>query len=214
MPAHPYGVLIVDVVASSSTPNLRAMLGKKLTLVSNRHLKKNLIELPYSVTAGDEFQTVTKSPHSIPSVILDLRIKLRPLAVRIGVGLGTITDRIKAPVNRLSGEAFQNARKAIETLDTHARFKFEVLTAFKSPDEGFDETVNLIYGLHDTLVLKIKQKQWQAIEEFTEKTTLEKTARELSLDTSTISRHLKRGYYWQLVETARVVGCFIKRSFS
>jgi DNA-binding MarR family transcriptional regulator len=214
MPAHTYGVLIADVVASSSTPNLRALLGKKLTLVSNRHLKKQLIDLPYSVTAGDEFQTLTESLHSIPSIILDLRIKLRPLAVRIGIGFGTVSDRIKAPVNRLSGEAFQNARKAIETLDTHSRVKFEVLTAFKSPDEDFNETVNLIYGLHDTLVLKIKPKQWQAIEEFMEKATLEKTARELSLDTSTISRHLKRGYYWQLVETARVAGSFIQRSFS
>jgi hypothetical protein len=213
MSGHAYGVLIADVVASSSNPNLRAMLGKKLTLVSNRHLKKKLVKLPYSVTAGDEFQTVTDSLHSIPSIILDLRTKLRPLAVRIGVGLGTVSDRIKAPVNRLSGEAFVNARKAIETLEAHSGSKFEVLTAFKSTNEGFDETVNLIYGLHDTLILKIKPKQWKAIEEFTENATLEETARELSLDTSTISRNLKRGYYWQLMETARVVGRLIQRSF-
>ncbi len=208
-----YAVLIADVLESSSRPGMRALLGKKLDAVSKRHLQRKLVNLPYSVTAGDEFQTVTGNLPSIPAVILDLRAMLRPLSLRIGIGIGRVSDRIQPPVNRLSGEAFQFARGAIENIKTNSLFKFEVLTAFASRNESFNSTINLIYGLHDTLVLKITTKQWETIQEFLDRPSLEQTARRLSLDPSTVSRNLKRGYYSQLAETAKVAGSFIGHTF-
>ena len=208
-----YAVLIADVLESSSRPGMRALLGKKLDAVSKRHLQRKLVNLPYSVTAGDEFQTVTGNLPSIPAVILDLRAMLRPLSLRIGIGIGHVSDRIQPPVNRLSGEAFQFARKAIENIKTGNLFKFQVLTAFVSRYEHFDKTINLIYGLHDTLVLKITERQWETIQEFLDSPTLEHTAKRLKLDNSTVSRNLKRGYYWQLTETVTTAGSLIKRTF-
>jgi hypothetical protein len=212
MPSTIYAVLIADVMESSARADIRGLLGRRLVAVSKRHLRKKLIELPYSVTAGDEFQTVTRDLPSIPAVILDLRKALRPLALRIGVGFGLISDRIQPPVNRLGGEAFQRARRAIEYIKTRGLFKFDVLTAFESHSAGFNNTINLIYGLHDTLVLKITEKQWKTIEEFLERPTLEQTAKRLKLDASTVSRNLKRGYYWQLSETVKVAGSLIERT--
>jgi hypothetical protein len=213
MPSIIYAVLIADVLESRSRANLRGLLGKKLTVVSRRHLRKKLIQLPYSVTAGDEFQTISRDLPSLPAIILDLRRALRPLSLRIGVGFGRISDRIQPPVNRLSGEAFQRARNAIENIKHGSLFKFEVLTAFDSRNAGFNSTINLIYGLHDTLALKITGKQWETIEEFLEKPTLEQAAKRLKLDASTVSRNLKRGYYWQLSETVKVAGSLIERTF-
>ena len=213
MPSTIYGVLIADVLESRARADIRSLLGRKLAAVSKRHLRKRLIQLPYSVTAGDEFQTVTRDLPSIPAVILDLRRALRPLSLRIGVGFGRISDRIQPPVNRLGGEAFQRARGAIENIKTGSLFKFDVLTAFASRNAGFNSTINLIYGLHDTLVLKITEKQWETIEEFLDTPTLEQTAKRLKLDASTVSRNLKRGYYWQLSETVKVAGSLIERTF-
>lgn len=213
MPSTIYGVLIADILESRSRADLRGLLGTQLAAVSRRHLRKNLIQLPYSVTAGDEFQSLTRNLPSIPAVILDLRRALRPLSLRIGVGFGRISDRIQPPVNRLSGEAFQRARNAIENIKHGSLFKFEVLTAFESRNAGFNGTINLIYGLHDTLVLKITDKQWETIEEFLEKPTLEQAAKRLKLDASTVSRNLKRGYYWQLSETVKITGSLIERTF-
>ena len=213
MPSTIYGVLIADVMESRARADIRDLLGRKLAAVSKRHLRKNLIQLPYSVTAGDEFQTVTRNLPSIPAVILDLRRALRPLSLRIGVGLGRISDRIQPPVNRLGGEAFQRAREATENIKTSSLFKFDVLTAFESRNAGFNSTINLIYGLHDTLVLKITEKQWETIEEFLDTPTLEQTAKRLKLDASTVSRNLKRGYYWQLTATVKVAGSLIERTF-
>ena len=213
MPSIIYAVLIADVLESHARADIRGLLGRKLAAVSRCHLRKKLIQLPYSVTAGDEFQTVTRNLPSIPAVILDLRKALRPLALRIGIGFGPISDRIQPPVNRLGGEAFQRARKAIENIKTNSLFKFDSLTAFESRSAGFNSTINLIYGLHDTLVLKITEKQWETIEEFLERPTLEQTAKRLKLDASTVSRNLKRGYYWQLSETVKVAGSLIERTF-
>lgn len=213
MPSGPSAVLIADVMASSRRMDVRTLLGKKLIAASQRHLDQKLIRLPYAVTAGDEFQTVAGGFASLPALLLDLRSSFQPLSLRIGIGIGRIADRIQAPVNRLSGEAFQFARRAIESVKSGRLLRFDALTAFVSGDKKFDKTINLIYGLHDTLVLQITPKQWEAIEIFLGRPTLERTARRLRLDKSTVSRNLKRGYYWQLAETKEVAGAILEEAF-
>jgi hypothetical protein len=75
------------------------------------------------------------------------------------------------------------------------------LTRFISSDAVFDSTANLIYALQDTLLQKITEKQWETIAVFRRKRRLEAAARELRLDASTVSRNLKRGYFWQVEQT-------------
>jgi hypothetical protein len=117
-------VLIADVVKSSSLHELRLLLGQKLAAASREHLKRKWIRLPYSVTAGDEFQTIGLSQANIPELILDLRIRLLPLNLRIGVGFGAVPVRVEPPVNRMGGPAFVLARAALESL----KRKFTVCT--------------------------------------------------------------------------------------
>lgn len=212
MAAKLYAVLIADVVASTSQQSLRKRLGQTLALASRQHLHKKLIRLPYAVTAGDEFQTVCLSLAAVPQLILNLRTLLQPLSLRIGVGIGQIADRLTPPVNRLGGEAFQFARKAIDTTKSGGPFKFDTLTFFVSPNAPFDETLNLLYGLNDTLLAGLTAKQWKTIAVFSRTPELAKTSRQLKLDASTISRNLKRGYYWQLTATAKVAASLIERA--
>jgi len=68
-----YAVLIADIIASTARRDVRALLGKKLAAASEKHLRQKLIRLPYSVTAGDEFQTITAELPAVPALILDLR---------------------------------------------------------------------------------------------------------------------------------------------
>jgi len=208
-----YAVLIADVMASRARRDVRALLGKKLAAASERHLRRKLIRLPYTVTAGDEFQTIAGTPEAIPALLLELRAALQPLSLRVGVGIGGVADRIQPPVNRLGGEAFQFARLAIESIKKGSLFKFDVLTAFESGNKEFNATMNLIYGLHDTLVFKVRAKQWAAIRQFLDQPALEPTAKRLKRDVSTVSRNLKRGYYWQLSETAKIAASIIEHTF-
>ena len=197
-----HAVLIVDVVGSSARTDLRARLGRGLARASRDHMQHRWVRLPYAVTAGDEFQTLISDLPRVGDVIFDLRIRLRPLDLRFGVGVGRITGRPQAPVNRLGGAAFQLARQALESIKRDPSFRFPVLTAFRSPDRVFDSIANLIYGLQDTLVLRITEKQWETIAAFRRKNRLDAAAKTLGVDRSTVSRTLRRGHFWQLEQTA------------
>jgi hypothetical protein len=122
------------------------------------------------------------------------------LRVGIGAGPGAGADR-DPPVNRLNGPAFIFARAALESVKRRAGHKFNVLTEFRSRNAVFDSTANLIYGLHDTLLLRIKDKQWETIKTFRIRRRLNAAAHTLHVDNSTVSRNLQRGYFWQLEQT-------------
>src|SRR6201987_6295526 len=107
------GVLIADVVHSSRRKHLSALLAEGLRRANRVHLKKKRIRVPYAVTAGDEFQTVVTSIEMVPHLIFDLRRRMRPLDLRIGIGIGTIQGRGRAPGNRLPGGAVAKAPQAI-----------------------------------------------------------------------------------------------------
>src|SRR5581483_2694691 len=127
-----HAVLIADVVGSRSRRNIRELLSARLTAASRRHLRRRWIRLPYSVTAGDEFQTVTGPLRSLPELLLDLRVALRPLNLRIGIGLRGIPGPLGPPANRLDVEAFHNARRAIAIIQRGLRDSFETVRAFIS----------------------------------------------------------------------------------
>lgn len=195
-----YAVILADVVASGGRKQLRPTLQKVLREATAAHRRRKLILLPYAVTAGDEFQTITDNLEQIPWLLLDLRSRLQPIALRIGVGIGEVSGRVAAPVNEMDGPAFRAARQALDGLKR--RRKNAALTAFRSANVEFDHLANLVYSLHDTLVRKMTEKQWETVAARIEHDNVQDTARALRLDASTVSRNLKRGYYGQLVAAA------------
>ena len=206
-----HGVLIADVVESRSHSHLRSSLNEKLRIASIAQLDDKLTRVPYAVTAGDEFQTIVLRVDSIPKLILDLRRRLQPLQLRIGIGIGTIQGTIRPPVNRIAGQAFESARAAINEIKETR--KYPTLTAFRSQNPEFDQVANLVYGLHDTLLLQITSKQWEAIATYLIKDRVDYTAKALSIDISTASRNLKRGYFWQIEQTAVVMEAVLRQAF-
>jgi hypothetical protein len=132
---------------------------------------------------------------------LDLRIRLLPLKLRIGLGFGPVPARVEPPVNRLGGPAFVFARAALESIKRKSGHKFGVLTSFRSKNAVLDSTANLIYGLHDTLLMRVTDKQWETIKTFRAKRRLDTAAQALGVDDSTVSRNLQRGHFWQMEQT-------------
>jgi hypothetical protein len=206
-----HGVLIADVVESRSHSHLRSSLNEKLRIASIAQLHDKLVRVPYAVTAGDEFQTIACRVDSIPKLILDLRRRLQPFQLRIGIGIGPIQGPIRPPVNRIAGQAFEFARAAINQIKETR--KYSTLTAFRSYSSELDEIANLVYGLHDTLLRQISAKQWQTIAVYLIKNRVDHTAKALSVDISTASRNLKRGYFWQIEHTTAVMENVLGRAF-
>ncbi len=71
----------------------------------------------------------------------------------------------------------------------------------------------MVYGLHDTLLRQITPKQWETVAVYLIKNRVDYTAKALSIDISTASRNLKRGYFWQIEHTAVVMQNVIRCAF-
>ena len=208
-----YAVLISDVIASTTTQRFRQILGESVQKLSRVHLREKLVRLPYAVTAGDEIQTIAAALEDVPELIFDLRRRTRPMTWRIGVGIADIPGRLVGPANRLTGEAFVYARHALESAKSGEGRRFEVLTAFCSTDPRFDVIVGTLYGLHDTLLKSISEKQWETISAYKDKGSIRRAAEALHVDNSTVWRNLKRGYLWQMEETVRTTKELIRAHF-
>jgi hypothetical protein len=208
-----WAVIVSDVVGSSRTRGLRSVLGARLRLAASAHLREGQIRLPYAVTAGDEFQTVAADLRQIPELLFDLRRRMRPLQLRIGVGIGRISGPMRGPVNQLGGQAFELARLAIgETKE--GRSRSGKVTRFHSENKDFDLVANLIYNLHDALVGRLSEKQWRTVDAYLAKGRVDLAARSLRVNASTASRNLSRSHLWQTLEMMDAMKKIIGSSFT
>lgn len=208
-----HAVIIADIVDSRKIESFRLKRDRKIDEVSKLHIKQELILSPYAVTAWDEFQVILSKPEYTPRVILDLRRLFYPLELWIAVGIGAATGTHRTPVNLYAGgEAFERAREAANRLKTGSS-KYRILTRFESGKEIFDTIANTIYRLQDSLLEGTTAKQWTAINMRLGTGSQDITAKRLKLDTSTVSRNLKRGSYWHLVETVDAMGSIMKSYF-
>jgi len=180
----------------------------RLVSLSGRHLVERWIDVPYTITAWDEFQTVVTGPREVARVIWGLRLGFFPMHVRIGVGRGSITSMPEAheALNAAgSGPAFGRAREAIEVLKRRAG-KYPVLTCFRGAEPNDEAVANGILRTIDTLLLRISRRQWETILEVERLSAQERAAVALGVDASTVSRSLRRAAYWQVKDAFDLLG--------
>jgi hypothetical protein len=200
-----YAVITADVIGSRQIRSFTQKRDRILKEISRLHFDQKLILSSYTVTAWDEFEVVLAKPQLVPRAVLDLRRIFYPLQLRIAIGVGPASGVYKKPINqKAGGAAFERARKAAEESKT-GNSKYPLLTVFNSGNDLLDTIANTIYRLQDSLLQRTTAKQWAAINAHLTTGSQDQTARRLNLDISTISRNLKRGSYWQLVETAEAL---------
>jgi hypothetical protein len=196
-----YTVVTADIVDSRKTESFTRKRDRILDLISRLHLSEKWTLSPYTITAWDEFEVILSQPVHMPRVILDIRRLFFPLQLRIAVGLGAASGVKKNPINiHAGGEAFERARKAADQLKSEYS-KYRTLTRFETGNETFDTIANTIYHLQDSLLQGATEKQWATINMQIETGRQDLTAKRMKLNISTVSRNLKRGYYWHLLET-------------
>jgi hypothetical protein len=208
-----YAAITCDIVGSRQIERFRYKRDQKLHRISKLHVENKWILSDYAITAWDEFEAILSQPKNIPAVILDLRRHFHPFELWIGIGIGEVTEPRKKPVNVFAGgEAFERAREAMNELKSK-RSKTGVLTAFVTANEMFDLIANTVYHLHDSLLQSISTKQWETINVRMETSAQELTAKKLGLNKSTVSRNLRRGFWWQIQETQSAMERVIENYF-
>jgi SatD family (SatD) len=212
-PTQIYAVITCDIVGSRHVEQFRRKRDQKLHPISRMHVDKKWILSDYAITAWDEFEAILSGPRNLPAVLLDLRSDLHPLKLWIGIGIGQVTEPHRKPVNVYAGgEAFERAREAMNQLKSK-RNKTGALTSFVSGNETFDLIADTVYHLQDALFENIRPKQWQTIKVHLETNRQELTAKRLGLNKSTVSRNLRRGFWWQFQETRQAMEQLIEVYF-
>src|SRR6202451_3067244 len=173
--AKTYAVITCDIVGSRHIEEFRRRRDQKLHHISKLHVAKKWILSEYAITAWDEFEG-----------ILSRAPHRKPVNVFAG------------------GEAFERAREGINQLKAK-RSKTGILTSFVTGNETFNLIANTVYQLHDTLLQSISTKQWQTINVHMETNRQDLTARKMRLNESTVSRNLRRGFWWQIQETRQAM---------
>ena len=199
-------VILADFIASRDVVGFHELRDRKLAEISAVHRASAVVAGDYAVTAGDEFQNLLADVAAFPRAIWDLRCHFQPLRMSIAVGVGGVDRRPEAgePVNvGGSGEAFELARAAMEEMKSPRGSvpKYRTFTAFNSASGRQDLWINLAYRLLDSTLAKITARQWETIRVYRQTGRIEKTASRLGIDESTVSRNLRRGFYWQIEDT-------------
>jgi len=144
--------------------------------------------LPYNVTPDGEIVTATANLEGLPWILLDLRGRLQPFLLRIGVGIGEVNGHFRQPARSLNGRCMRLAHEALDSLraeqmlarESCFRRKFErqdardnsrsggiirgrlPLTQFRTMNFDFDAAVNGICKLQDLLIHKMRRSDWSA----------------------------------------------------
>ncbi len=213
MSAKCYTVITADIVDLRKVKAFTVKRDRILAMISGRHLEEKLILSPYTITAWDEFEVILSQPIHMPRVLLDIRRLFFPFQLQIAIGMGTASGMRKNPINiHAGGEAFERARQAADRLKADYS-KHRALTMFESGVEIFDTIANTIYRLQDSLLRGTTEKQWAAINMQMETGRQDVTAKRMRLDISTVSRNLKRGFYWHLIENVSAMESIVKTYF-
>jgi len=148
-----YIVITGDVIASKKHKAFKELFANSIKKIK---YPDSLIH-PFKIAKGDELQAVFRSDLNIAVFLRRLRNYIRPLKIRIGIGLGSIDDDKIIPF-KSSGNAFKYSRDALEKIDQNRKFK----TMFKSGLK-IDELTNTIFLLIDSIEFNWTKAEWAAV---------------------------------------------------
>jgi len=161
----------------SRTRGIEATRGLEETLeAANRRFQKALAA-PFTLSKGDAFQGLLKTPSLFPEALLwlEARLQTEGLSARYGVGLGAVEglSRGQSPSPaRLTGEAFFRAEAALE----EAR-KRRVLAAVRSADFRWDQATNAVFTLLDYVASRWPPEVWRRVLTYLDTEDLKAVAR-------------------------------------
>lgn len=189
-----YIVITGDVIESKEYDNINNLL--KLGL-QNIKYPDNVIT-PFRISRGDEIQTVFKGKIKLAQFLRRVRYLLRPLEIRFGIGFGDIKDNNDKDISSwsMNGSAFHNAREVLTEIEKEEIFKSKLKSG-----SSFDEAINTILFLIDTIQEDWTDSQWEAIYYYDIKGTYEKAAKVLNIAFQNVEKRCKAAN-WKEVKYA------------
>lgn len=191
-------VITFDVRGSRTVKDRAALQASIRTLLNELNSKFNdTIVANFTLTLGDEFQGVLKSPSPFLRVVKLVRECL-PVKVYCGVGMGEVLTPLSRMPGEMDGPAFHRSRQALEEAK---RRRIELVV--RSGEEIVDSLVNplSLLILHVMSGWTKRQREVISLIESGEHRTLSEIARKLSVSKQSVSK-IVRSSGWRIVNDA------------
>ena len=155
--------VIGDIVQSRKIVNRTEVQSKLKALLAGINEKYNDdIASKFMITLGDEFQGLLQCGQNAMKIIEEIEMKMYPIQLRFGIGIGKITTEIdfEQPLGS-DGPAYYNARDMINELKKNEKKKkmpdADIMIASEGDNESTDILLNSILSLCTVI-----KKNWTA----------------------------------------------------
>lgn len=192
-----YTVITADVVDSRRQ---NAILEEKKKYV--RAISSPNLVAPFTFSRGDEIQGLCSGTFSSPALLRHLRYICRPLELRIGIGIGRVTSGLEAKSSwEMNGPAFYRARQALDQVKKERHS----LTKLVSGDSNFDQLLNALLTLYDTIQSKWTPAQWEGVMTYEEQGTYKKAANQLGVAFQNVEKRCRAANWLALKQAEEAI---------
>jgi hypothetical protein len=205
--AEQHAVIIGDVRGSRKMAydvRYEGQLYLKSAIIQINEKKMDIIEAPFMITRGDEFQGVLRDLLSAFEIMLEFERLLFPLQLRYGIGRGSIQKMgSKIPVE-MDGPAFHRASEALGYLKRKKQF-----IHCKTEDESGDLLINTIFNLMSAIKSKWNILTFNRYWKYKELGTLEKVALDEKVSPQAIWDSMHNMRIMEILEAEQNVALFL-----
>jgi hypothetical protein len=207
-----YCAIIGDIVQSRKLNNRIEVQSKFIhiieKLVNERY--SQYIASNFTVTLGDEFQGLLYKEFTYLSyeIIKFIKKQMSPIDLVFGVGVGAMVIEPNHEISiRSDGPAYHNARNML----LKAKDKKPSICYYSGSEE--DELINSMIYLIEGIEKKMTQKQQEAIELYKVFESQSKTAENLNIMQSTVSRTLNSAGYYHIANAEATILSYLTKKF-
>lgn len=161
----PYIAVIGDLIESKKISNrFEAQEKLKIVLEDINRMYSDDIASKLMITLGDEFQGLLNSGVNVINIIEYIQIKMHPVQIRFGIGIG----KIETEINQLipfgaDGSAYHHARDMVTHLKKEEKknktSNANIMIASDGNNEGLELLLNTILSLCTTISQKWTDRQ-------------------------------------------------------
>ncbi len=205
-----YCAVIGDIIRSRNIQDrsgAQNRLKQILEHINNKFDK--LIASDFMITLGDEFQGLLENPDSVIDIIECIKMKMSPVSIRFGIGIGDINTAIQRNMPfGTDGPAYHRARKMIDELKNAEKSKArsDADVKIQSEKSSVDRLVNVSLALCSFIEKKWTRKQREAISDYLSfGDSQTQTANRLGVSQSTIQRSLSSSGFYNYLYAKREI---------
>ena len=217
-----YFAIIGNLIHSKDIADLqRAEAKLKAVFDEVNEMYASEIALHFSLTTGKEFQGLLSDSFRILEIIDRIRIKMEPVDIQFGIGIGDIAGKIDSLLSEeLDGPAFWNAREAIIKLNQSDDYGNTKILIMSDENKHITRIMNENLRLCDYIESRWRETQKEVVEfsilNFGYDLKVKQTdlARMLNLSTQALNQRIQSSGYYNFIRARKEISEIIHSVWS